>query len=300
MGSNPIQDTSISINKNMHPFENFAYAKLNIEFDSKLFAEEYDKYILPSSMDIAPGFNPWYNTRELNRRWGMVDPDLYNQCDIQHQIGTTGEYRIESRGIPQWKMNQLLNLRLVDSDSDYAKKHAYWGCSFMRNHHLDRLWVLKSEFKHLKIVEFILKKLPFSRIVGIHCVSLEPGSFASIHRDVRYNPGFGPPFDQNIGPQNGVFKHGHVLINLNISDGGVPLWWSLDGKDHEKVLTANDQVYLTSDYFLHGVPVCSSRRRQIRITGVPTAQLASLIDHSSKIELPADYEYDTEQTWYPG
>lgn len=300
MGSNPIQDASIPINRNMHPFENFAYAKLNLEFDAEVFAEEYDKYILPTSRDIAPGWNPWHNTRELNKSWGMVDPDLYDRCDIEKEIDNSGRFEIEPRGVPQWKMNQLLNLHTVDSDSDYVKKHAYWGGSFMRNHHLNRLWTLKSEFKHLKIVEFILKKLPFSKIVGIHCVSLEAGSFASIHRDARFTPGFGAPFDKNIGMRNGLFKQGHVVITLNITDGGVPLWWSLDGKDHEKVLTINDQVYLTSDYFLHGVPVCTSRRRQVRITGIPTAKLASLVDNSNKIELPADYEFDNEQDWYPG
>jgi len=91
-----------------------------------------------------------------------------------------------------------------------------------------------------------------------------------------------------------------VIIALNISDGGVPLWWTLDGDDNKKVFTTNDAVYLHSDYFLHGVPICSSRRRQIRITGVPTARLTELIDHSTTVVLPDDYKFDSEENLYPG
>jgi len=87
---------------------------------------------------------------------------------------------------------------------------------------------------------------------------------------------------------------------LNLSDGGVPLWWSLDGVDNKKVLKSNDPVYLSSDYFLHGIPVCTSRRRQIRVTGVPSSKLYDLVDHSHKIVLPDDYKFDEEKDWYPG
>jgi hypothetical protein len=57
---------------------------------------------------------------------------------------------------------------------------------------------------------------------------------------------------------------------------------------------------MTSDYFLHGVPVCASRRRQIRITGIPTDDLEGLIAEGTKIPIPSDMEYATKENWYPG
>lgn len=284
----------------MHPYSNFAYAKLNIKFDADAFADEYDKYILPASQDIATRWHPWYNTRELNKSWGMVDPIVYDKCSVEMDSDQPGVFTLDPREIPQWKMLQLLSLHTVESDSDYVKQCAGFGGSTIRNHHLDRLWTLKPEFKHLEIVKFILRELPFSKISGIHCVSLAPGSFASIHRDARFVSDVGLPFDQNNGANNGVYRSGSIIINLNISDGGVPLWWSLDGADNKKVLKTNDQVYMISDYFLHGVPLCTSRRRQIRITGTPSAKLANFIDQSTKIELPTDYVFDNEPNWFPG
>ena len=282
------------INKNtMHPFANFAYARLNIDFDPTTFIDEYDNCILPVSRPIRSLESVWSNTRQLNQAWGMVDPDLYDNLSIETTCGN-------SDGTPQFDITQLLQLHTIDSDSEYVKQNACRGGSTMRNHHLHRLFKLKPEFKQLKIVEFILRNLPFQRIVSIHCVSMEPGSFACIHRDLRYEFNNGSPFTENLGANNGVYQQGHVIVVLNLSDGGVPLWWSLDGVDNKKVLKSNDPVYLTSDYFLHGVPVCTSRRRQIRITGVPKSQLLGLVDHSTKIELPSDYKFDLPENWYPG
>ena len=220
----------------------------------------------------------------------MVDPALYNNLSIETACGN-------SDGIPQFDITQLLQLRTIDSDSEYVKQSAGKGGSTMRNHHLHRLYTVKPEFKQLKIVEFILKNLPFKRITSIHCVSMESGSFACIHRDLRYEFGHESPFAENLGANNGVYQQGSVLMVLNLSDGGVPLWWSLDGDDSKKVLKSNDLVYLSSDYFLHGVPVCTSRRRQIRVTGVPSSKLYDLVDHSSKIVLPDDYKFDEEKDW---
>jgi hypothetical protein len=284
----------------MHPFKNFAYAKLNLDFDHKLFAEEYDRYILPSADSIATRRQTLDGTRDLNQSWGMVDPVAYDNLNVEIEIGTSGQYTVEVRGISGFAMNQLLELVTVDSDSEFVKNNAGKGGSLMRNHHLNRLYKVKPEFKHLKIVEFILKQLPFKRIVNMHCVSLEPGSFSNIHRDARYSPDAGLPFASNAGAKNGLFQQGHVIIVLNISDGGVPLWWALDGVDNKKVSTVNDSVYLHSDYFLHGVPICTSRRRQIRITGIPSSKLNDLIDHSTKVVLLDDYKFDDEKDWYPG
>jgi len=277
----------------MHPFANFAYAKLNIDFDPTIFIDEYDNCILPAARQIRSLESVWSNTRQLNQSWGMVDPDLYDKISVETECGI-------SDGIPQFDITQLLELHLVDSDSEYVKLRAGIGGSTMRNHHLHRLYKLKPEFKQLKIVEFILKKLPFQRIVSIHCVSMEPGSFACIHRDLRYEFDSGTSFTKNLGVNNGVYQQGHVIMVLNLSDGGVPLWWSLDGADNKTVLKSNDPVYLSSDYFLHGVPVCTSRRRQIRITGVPKPQLLDLVDHSNKVVLPDNYKFDEEKDWFPG
>jgi hypothetical protein len=283
----------------MHPFSNLAYAKLNIDFDHKLFAEEYDRYILPSAKSIATRRQTLDGTRNLNQSWGMVDPIAYDNLNVEIEIGTSGQYTTEVRGISGFAMNQLLEMVTVDSDSDYVKSQAGNGGSCMRNHHLNRLYKVKAEFRHLKIVEFILKQLPFKRIVNIHCVSLEPGGFSNIHRDARYSSDAGLPFASNAGAKNGLFQQGHVIIALNISDGGVPLWCALDGKDRENVFKVNDAVYLHSDYFLHGVPICSSRRRQIRITGIPSSKLNDLIDQSTKVVLPDNYTFDEEKDWYP-
>jgi len=284
----------------MHPFANLAYAKLNLDFDHELFANEYDQCILPFSRAISTRKQTLDGTRELNRSWGMIDPVLYEQLNVEIEIGKTGTYTKSTGGIPNFDMTQLLELVTVDSDSDYVKLNAGQGGSCMRNHHLHRNYRLKPQFKNLKIVEFILKQLPFKRIVNIHCVSLEPGSFSNIHRDARFSPEAGLPSMQNAGVNNGLYQQGHVIVALNISDGGVPLWWALDGVDNKKVFTVNDSVYLHSDYFLHGVPVCAARRRQIRITGVPTARLNDLIDHSTKVVLPDDYKFDSEENLYPG
>jgi hypothetical protein len=284
----------------MHPFKNFAYARLNLDFDHELFAKEYDQYILPSAKSIATRQQTLDGTRSLNRAWGMVDPVLYDNLNIEIEIGTTGHYTTKERGIAGFAMNQLLELVTVDSDSDYVKSQAGNGGSCMRNHHLNRFYKFKPQYKSLKIVEFILKQLPFKRIVNVHCVSLEAGSFSNIHRDARFSPDAGLPFATNAGVENGLFRQGHVIIALNISDGGVPLWCALDGKDRENVFQVNDSVYLHSDYFLHGVPVCASRRRQIRITGVPSSKLYDMIDHTTKVVLPDDYKFDDEKDWYPG
>jgi hypothetical protein len=284
----------------MHQFANLAYAKLNLDFDHELFAQEYDQYILPTAWQINTRQQTLDGTRNLNQAWGMVDPATYDHLNIEVEIGQTGRYTTEQRGIDGFVMNQLMELITVDSDSEYVKRMSGNGGSCMRNHHLNRLYKIKSEFKHLKIVEFILKQLPFKRIVSMHCVSLEPGSFSNIHRDTRYSPDAGLPATENLGVRNGLFQQGHVIVALNISDGGVPLWWALDGADNKKVSTVNDSVYVHSDYFLHGVPVCDTRRRQIRITGVPTARLADLIDRTSQVVLPDNYEFDQEENLYPG
>ena len=272
-------------------FETTAYAKLNLDYNKRLFELEYDKLIAPHGVPITNGHRSWAETRKLNQTWGMVDPVLYDKCSIETEFGT-----VNPREIPQWKMVQLMELETADDDHPLVKANADRGGTFVRNVTLHRNWQIKPQFEKLKIVEFI-RKLPFSKISSIHCVHLEPGCFASIHRDSRWSLDIG---NENTVVSNGIYKQGFVVLTLNISDGGVPLFWALDGKDAQNPLTTNEPAYIISDYFLHGVPVCTSRRRQIRITGIPTKELADLIDNSTKVLISPDYVFDDIKSWYPG
>lgn len=271
-------------------YSNIAYAKLDLDFDHRLFALEYDKLILPHSKPINNSKMSWERTRRLNQTWNMVDPEIYDKCNIY-----TGYSQHEDRGVAQWQMVQLMYLETDDSDSDMIKKEVTFGGTFARNMTLGRDWKIKPEYEHLKIIKFI-KTLPIKKMCSIHCVSLEPGTFASIHRDSRW---YAEADKKDTVENNGVSQQGYTVITLNISDGGVPLYWALDNQ-YDKVKFANDAVYMCSDYFVHGVPVCASRRRQIRITAMPDAGFDDLVDHSTKVLVPPDIEYATKETWYPG
>lgn len=270
-------------------YNNVAYAKLNLNFDHRLFVLEYDKLILPYTKPILNDKRSWALTRGLNRAWDMVDPNTYDKCNVH-----TGYNQHEDRGVPQWQMAQLMYLETDASDSDLIKREVAFGGTFARNITLGRDWKIKSNFENLKIIKFI-KKLPIKKLCSIHCVSLEPGTFASIHRDCRWFPEAG---EKNIVERNGVSQRGFVVLTLNISDGGVPLYWALDNQYHD-VKFANDSVYMCSDYFVHGVPVCTSRRRQIRITAMPDEGFDDLVDHDSKILVPPDIVWPTKENWYP-
>lgn len=273
-------------------YSNIVHAPLDYKFDRELFIKEYDKFIYPESRHITNNMMTWENTRELNKTWGMVDPTLYDMCDVEIDFD-----KVVERGIKQWKMLQLMYMVTTNDDHHLVRQHASNGGTFMRNLNLDRDWFIKDKFKHLNIANFIFNRLPFKKIVSIHCVSIDPGCFASIHRDARWHADVGRP---DVIDKNGVRRQGHVLIVLNISDGGVPLYWALDGSNTNNVIKSNEDVYITSDYFLHGVPVCKSRRRQIRITGIPTNALAKHIVNDQKIIIPNDYVFDSKDRRYPG
>jgi hypothetical protein len=283
----------------MNDYRNYAYAKLNIEFDRELFCKEYDQYIFPFTKHVPIFESLWKHSRDLNQAWGMVDPISYDQIDINTEPDVYKKpSKILQRGIRSFQSVQLLKLLTNDSDSEYVKQNFGADGSLMRNHHLNRTWELKSPFRNLKITKFIFENLPFNKITNIRCVSLEPGSFFCIHRDIRFSSTVDLGFDKNNGLNNGLYRQGYVTIILNISDGGVPLYWSLDGMDKTKPSLINDTVYMHSDYFIHGVPICKTRRRQIRITGTPSSELMNLIDHNNKVVLPEDYEFDQEHVLY--
>ena len=265
-------------------YSNIAYSELNLKFDHHLFAQEYDQYILPTSRPIANGSPSWQGTRNLNQQWNMVSPDVYDQCDVGVKDG------VLQRGIPQWHMNQLMQLVLEETDDDEVKRMFRAGGTTMRNRFIGRQWELNPEFKHLELVQWI-QQLPITDIKSIHCVSLEAGQFASIHRDNRQT--------QEDSKQNAIYQQGFVVITLNITDGGAPLYWALDGKDVQNCRHVSAPAYIISDYFLHGVPVVTSRRRQVRITARPTEQFERLLNKDTCVILDDGYKFD-ETHWYPG
>lgn len=247
-----------------------AYGKLNLEFDREVFIKEYDEFILPNSLPITNGLRSWDLTRPINNAWGMVDPETYDKCNVTEYLG--GE--IINRGIEQWLATSLTELI---TDDERLRRGSGIGSVAIRNNMLGSgNYVFKDIYKDLAITKWI-QQLPISKFIGVRCVSLKPDTFASIHRD-----------ENNVNHQergsslgsNKLWRAGFVSITLNISDGGQPIYFSIDS-DKMNPIKVNDQVYLFNDYCLHGVPLVTSRRRQIRITGTPTEELLSLIDKES-------------------
>lgn len=262
-------------------YSNIAYAKLNLTYDHEKFAQEYDQCILPNTRPIYNNLSGLNLTASLNSVWNMVPDELYTNL-VASEFTENNELKALTDGrLPSWQMEQLM---YVESD----KMNGSMGGTTLRNLEYNKFWKIKPEYKNLEIVKYILK-LPFKRIVFMHCVSLEAGQFASIHRDNK-----GLSNGKQTNKDNELYRNGYVVITLNISDGGVPLYWALDGGARTSPYKANDSVYMTSDYFLHGVPVTTSRRRQIRVTGIPTDALANLIDSENIVTIADDYMYQND------
>jgi len=271
-------------------YANFAYAPFTLEYDHDQFIYEYDRYILPRSRPISNSIVVRNATVELNQQWGMIDPAIYSQQNAtafkswNDRLQTGG--KLENLGNPSWMQAVMTQMVILESDDELLKEAGTHGHVAARNFAPEREWKLKEEFSrlNLEIVNFIYKRLCLSRIVYINCVSLEPGRCAIIHRDNR------PLYSDRPNPtmNNGLANDGYVVITLNITNGGVPLYWSLDDR---VVRFIDDSAYLSSDYFLHGVPVVTGRRRQIRITGVPGEGFDKFIDRSRAVILPDNYQY---------
>ena len=269
-------------------YSKIAYAKVNLTYDKELFIKEYDEHILPDSIPIMNGF--WLNKTlsKLNTLWGMIPQDLYENayCWIFSKETNKFEKLTENR-IPSWQMAQLMyvDAETIDDDLRRVSGNGYKGGTTLRNMAHNKEWKIKPEFKDLNIVKY-MQGLPLKRIISMHCVSLESGQFATIHRDSKsINTG-------TSNPKNYMAKLGYIVLTFNISDGGVPLYWALDGEESKIPYKVNDDVYITNDYFLHGVPVTTSRRRQIRVTGIPDENFESLIDKNTMITIPDDYDYN--------
>jgi len=270
-------------------FSNIAYARLNLEYDRELFVKEYDELILPHGLEITNNLTSVGPTAALNKVWGMIPPELYNRGDIYMQQGDAESMQYFKRDHPGWSMVQLMACTEVANetvvDPLLVKFGIHGGPSF-RNETLDLNFHCKEQFRDMQLWKWI-QTLPFKKINSIHCVSIEPGGFSIIHRDMK---GLYNSFPSGDGSR--LFKKGFIVLVLNISDGGSPLYWSLDGKDAVNCYKANDAAYLSNDYFMHGVGICTSRRRQVRVAGIPTNELWNLIDKTNVVAIDDDYQFD--------
>jgi hypothetical protein len=263
----------------MIDFNCLVTARLNLYYDQELFCQEYDQRILPKSTVVANGHRLIQITEETNKQWNMVDPDIYVKADAR-----TREGKMIVGGYSSW---QGASLMYLDTDNIELKEASKMGSVSVRNYALDTIGEFKffPEFEDLHITKFI-KNLPLTTLIGIRCVSLQPGTFALIHSD---NSNQLPVNDRKAVTQkmvhNFLWKQGFVQFTINISDGGVPLFYNTTSELTGKHLTINDPIYLFNDFVKHGVPLTTSRRRQIRITGRPTAELADYIEKSTAINL---------------
>lgn len=269
-------------------FSTVAYAKLNLKYDRELFISEYDEVIYPHGHPITNNLNAVGSGGLLNKLWGMVSPEEYNTGDIYMQEGSATTMKYIKRNRPGWKMVQLMETDLSKlPNKEFLQKFSDVGGPSFRNETLDLNFTIKKPFKDMQMWQWIQENLPFQKINSIHCVSLEPGGFSIIHRDMKglYDP-------MSSAGTSKLFNKGFVVIALNISSGGVPLYWSLDGKDALTPYKANDDIYLSNDYFMHGVPIVTSRRRQVRVAGIPTPELWQLLDKESIVDIGPNYQFD--------
>lgn len=251
-------------------FEDFVYAPLKLDFDHELFVKEYDEYILPTSVPIANGYKSWETTRSINRGWNMVPTETYDQCDVRK----LDSMDILHRGIACWMANSMIEL---DTKNSMHLATSRLGSVALRNNLLgDGKYHFRSMFEGLAITEWI-KQLPITDVIGIRCVSLAPSTFASIHRDSN---NFSNNSKESSINANKLWRAGFVSITLNITDGDVPMYYCVDS-GLSNPYKVNDAVYMFNDYFFHGVPMTSSRRRQIRVTGRPTEQLMQFVDQDN-------------------
>lgn len=262
--------------------ENIPYAELNLTYDKAAFAQEYDDAILPTEKPFITLFDQWYRMRELNPTWNVISQEQFDYCSDLIRQGIRSHNGVGY----QWGMVNLM--RAADDLPDTGRPTNNGGAGW-RNKSRAAEKFIKDEFKDLQIVKWIQENIPAKRFVGMHCVSIEPNGWAGPHRDIMWPHGHGP----NPAERNGFYREGYALVCLNISSGGVPLKWALD-TDLTTPLEADADCYMTSDYFMHAVPMCSSRRRQVRVAFVPDDGFESLLKMDTAIVLPDDFEYSTD------
>lgn len=255
----------------MTTFSNIAYAEIDLKFDRNLFIEEYDREIYSRSSPFVPIYDQWGKMRELNSFWNVLESERFEKYDKLIQEGAT-----ELDGAThQWDM-----VNLMSTENKSTPTGAYW-----RNKNRYEKKFVKPEFENLEILKWINANIPAKQIIGIHCVSIEPGSWATIHRDSKW-----PEQGNNPAMHNGFYQDGFVVICLNISNGESPLLWSLDHEIQTPRSTDAD-CFMISDYFYHAVPVVKTRRRQIRVSIIPDDNLSALIKTGTEVIVPDDYQY---------
>lgn len=259
-------------------FHSLVVAELiNLDYDQQAFIDEYDNRILPVSSNVRNGQDVLFGTIQANADWNMVDPNKYINADVRSKTGAPID-----NGYPSWKGASLVYLDSAEKELSENSKN---GSVSIRNYVLDRHGEFKffPEYEDLLITRYI-KSLPLETIIGVRCVSLRADTFAVIHRD---NSNFLPSSQRSLEVQkmvdNYLWKQGFVQITINISDGGVPMYYSNAPGLEKEYNTVNYPVYLFNDFFYHGVPLTTSRRRQIRVTGRPTPELAKHINQTSII-----------------
>lgn len=248
-------------------FSNLIYAKLNFDYSEDTFIREYDQHILPNSVPIGNNALGWSKTKLINKFWNMVPDAVYEQADVLDD-----KNNIIKQGYPCWEGTSLIFAYIRDETERDLSRHG--SVAFRNTRKGSYPYAFKDKYNNLEIVKFI-KNLPITEIIGIRCVSLQPGGMATIHRDSNsYNYG------ESTARNNHLWKDGYISITLNLSNGGKPLYYSLDD-EIENPMLIDDKIYLFNDFVLHGVPIVESRRRQIRITAKPTAELEKFVDKSN-------------------
>lgn len=248
---------------------------VGLEFNREEFVKEYDEYLLPVSSPLASGERTLQRTIETNLQWKMLPTEVYEQANARDE--KTG--KITEKGFPSWDGTSLIYLDCEDQKLSEKSKN---GTVSIRNYVLDSFgeWKFYPQYQNLAIVRYI-KNLPIYNIIGARCVSLPPGGIAIIHRDdSSYLPDSGIQLKQKF-VDNALWKEGFVQITLNISDGGVPMYYSCTANLSSSYDTINYNLYLFNDYFYHGVPLTTSRRRQIRITARPLPALVQYINQTT-------------------
>lgn len=254
-------------------YNNIVFAEVDLNFNTDQFTKEFDQRILPFTEPFVAIQTQWAYMPHLNKYWNIIPNDKFEEYDKIIKDGGTDFHGMTH----YWKAVNLMR----GATGPKNGVGAGW-----RSMHRFSNNQLKDQFKDLEIVNWIHDNVPAKRIVGIHCVTVEEGEFATIHRDAYWHDKSAP----NPALKNGFFKEGFIVLCLNITNGGVPLLWAMD---HEKTTphAIDAKCYIGNDYFIHGVPITSSRRRQIRISFEPSAEFYKLIKNDTVRTVPDDYEY---------
>lgn len=224
------------------------FCELDIPYDRELFCKEVDEHILPGSMEIeAIDKAGIAQFAHINRAWNMVPESEYMKDNSQKA----------------WLVNSLIYCR---SENKYLDMLSQAGSIVTRNRILNKgEWTWKPKYENLELTKFI-KNLPLTDIIHARILCLPPGKMAAIHRDDRTDS-----LSKTL-----LSDLGYISVTMNLSDGGQPLFYSLDS-DEETPILANEPIYTFNDFNFHGVPYVSQMRRQVRVTGKPTPEFFKLL-----------------------